>query len=124
MSINRILQNGVKKLMDTLDAGSVSIRLTYVQTVPGNYDLLTDTQVDTLTTHLNVPAVAGRTREEEVSWTPVNVDTRKLVIAYLDLQIVPTLQDYVIIDGVRFVVKKLRPVPGNSVHVIFVEGQG
>lgn len=109
----------VKKVFTSLGDLPISVDYTYV--VPGTYDPATDTMQNTGTTITGVPAVNVKLKEQELDWFPAEINTQKLLIAANDLTDPPSAQDYVTIDSVRWEVKRVSRVPGDSLWIIFIQ---
>lgn len=109
----------VQKALQTV--GDLAITLTYVYVTVGSYDVATDTQTTTTLSYPGVTAVSVALTEAEVDYFPGNRNTQKLLIAALDIGAQPKSEDYVLIDGVKWEVKRVKNVPGKSLYIIFVQ---
>lgn len=118
MGFNSRIKTLVQKAIKT--TGDLSVKITYVRRVPGAYNSATGLTLDVLTSYPNVPAILTRPTEDDADWAPVNLTTKKILIAYQDLPIAVNDSDYVIIEGVTWNLHKNRGVPGGSLHILFV----
>lgn len=113
--IKKMVQGGFDKL------GDLVTYVTYVSVTPGTYDPTTGMTADQETEYPNTRVMLVDLDETEVSWFPGEKETQKVLIAALDLPAFPTISDYLLIDGVRWQVKRRRPVPGGSLHKLFIQ---
>lgn len=109
----------VKKAMNALGDLPVAINYTYV--VPGAYDVAADTITNSLLVVSGVPAVNVKLKEQELDWFPADINTQKLLIAAVDLPSPPQSSDYVTIGTVKWEVKRVSRVPGDSLYIIFIQ---
>jgi hypothetical protein len=109
----------VQKAINT-DIGDLKSSVTYVQVTPGNYNPTTDTVSTTETTHSAVQCALVKLSEQDLDWFPANARGQKCLIPYLNLTITPKEDDYLTIDGERWDVYKIKPLPGTPVHVLFL----
>ena len=108
-------------IVDQVIPGAV-VRVTYVAVaVSDSYDATAGLPTVTPTSYTNVPAAPCRLTDEEMEWFPANKETQKILIAYLDLPIVPVASDYVTMDGVRWSVIKVRHWPAKAGFAIFLQ---
>jgi len=114
-TIKQAVKTGMKAV------GDVRVFITYTSVTLGSYDPETDTTAETVVNYTNVPAVNAKLVEREVEWFPADVITQKLLIAALDLPVVPKADDTVTIDGSVWQVKRVNRVPGDSLWVVFVQ---
>lgn len=113
--VKKLVQQAIKKVDD------LASRVTYVSVSVGSYTVATDAVAKTETTYANVPCVQTKLVEDDLEWFPANMKGQKLLIAYNDLPIVVTDDDYVLIGGVKWEIVKIREVPGNSLWILFVK---
>lgn len=118
MALNAKIKSLVKKAMVILDDLAVSI--TYTRVVVGAYNAATDGQTVTNTVLTNVKAVALSLTEEDLEWWPANMKGRKFLVAYNDLPITPTDDDYITYNGKDWQIYKTKAVPGESLHIFWV----
>ena len=118
MALSAKVKGLVKKAIQSLD--DLASTVTYVQVVPGVYNPATDVVASTTTTHTLVPAVLAKLDETDLDWWPANMIGQKVLIAYNDLPIVPTDDDYMTIDGNNWNVYRIKGVPGGSLHIFYV----
>lgn len=109
----------VQKALQTV--GDLAVSLTYVSVTVGAYDVASDVLSTTTLSYPNVTAVSGALTEAEVDYFPGNRNTQKLLIAALDLEVEPKTEDYVLIDAVKWEVKRVKSVPGKSLYIVFVQ---
>lgn len=112
--IKKLVQTAISKVGDLADM------ITYVSVVPGAYDPASNTTADTTQSYQFRCVVTGL-NEEETAWFLPDAVTQKLVIAALDLPVRPDRADYVLIEGVRWEVKKVKGVPGRSVWLVYIQ---
>jgi hypothetical protein len=112
----------IKKMVKQaiVKVGDLASVVTYVSVVVGAYDPVNNTTNDTETQY-TLRAVVTGLNEEESAWFLPDAITQKLIIAALDLPVKPERADYVLIDGTRWEVKKIKGVPGNSLWRIYVQ---
>lgn len=109
----------VQKALQTV--GDLALTLTYVYVTVGAYDASTDTLSSTTLSYPDVTAVSVSLTEAEVDYFPGNRNTQKLLIAALDIGAPPKVEDYVLIEGTKWEVKRVKNVPGKSLYIIFVQ---
>lgn len=120
MAISRAKINSlVKKAFTAL--GDIPLSITYTYVTPGAYDPLTDTLTTTTVVVNNVKAVNVALKEQEMDWFPADINTQKLLIAAVDLPSTPTASDFVLIGGVRWEVRRVNRVPGESLYTLFIQ---
>lgn len=109
----------VRKAFQTV--GDLKQTVSYTRVVPGIYDPATDTTSDTVTT-TEIEVIPVALTDKELEWFPsVESATQKLLIKAEDLTAVPTLSDYVTIDGVKWEVKRTKQVPGGALYTVFIQ---
>jgi hypothetical protein len=113
--LKKLVQSAIQK------TGDLAARVTYVKVVPGVYNPTTDATADTLTTYTNVPVVLTNPTKAESEYFLPDKITQKVILAALDLPVVPGSPDYFLIDGVRWEINRIKSVPGNSLWVIFIQ---
>jgi hypothetical protein len=109
----------VQKAINT-DIGDLKATLTYVQVTVGNYNPTTDVVATTLVTHTLVKCALVKLSEADLDWFPANARGQKCLIPYLNLTITPKEDDYVEIDGERWDIHKIKPLPGTPVHILYL----
>lgn len=114
-NVSKLVQNAIKK------TGDLAARVTYVRVVPGAYNPTTDTAADTETSYTNIPVVLTNLDQTESDWFLPDKIMQKMVVAALDLPVSPLVTDYVLIDGVKWEVKRIRTVPGNSLWLVYIQ---
>lgn len=112
--IKKLVQKAIKT------AGDLAAPITYVHVTPGTFDPTLGVTIDAETQY-QVKAVLSNLNEEESAWFIPDIITQKLIVAALDLPVRPDRSDYVWISGVRWEVKKVKGVPGDSVWRIYVQ---
>lgn len=101
-------------------AGDIPVPVDYVSVATGAYDPATNARVETLTTvTINVFNV-GLT-QSEVEYFPADRDAQKLIVVGTDLTFIPKVTDRVLIGGVRWEVKRVKRVPGDSIYIVFIQ---
>lgn len=97
---------------------------TYVSVDVGSstYDPVTRTVTRVDVDYTSVPMVlAGLTDDEAADGTMPAVVTMKILIAANDLGAEPKLQDRVhLVNGIKYLVEKIKGVPGDGLHILFV----
>jgi hypothetical protein len=109
----------VKKAFNSL--GDIPLAITYTYVTPGTYDPLTDTLTSSTVVVTDVPAVNVKLKEQEMDWFPTDINTQKLLIAAVDLPNPPSASDYVTIASVRWEVKRVSRVPGDSLYILYIQ---
>lgn len=95
--------------------------ITYIGTGERVYDPTTRSYNSTDTNYENIPAVLAKFKVDEIDESVVSATDLKVLIAALDLPVVPKTQDQVqTVDGSVFNVERLLGVPGDSLHVLHV----
>lgn len=117
-NFDKILKTAVSKIFDTID--SVTTLVTYVRSVPGAYNAATDVVTKTDTQYPNIKALRTKIVEDDADWLISNTKMQKLYIPYNALPFTATDDDYVLIGGIKWNVHKIREVPGESVHILYV----
>ena len=113
------INNLVKKAFTSL--GDIPLTITYTYVTPGAYDPLTDTVTNATTVVSNLSAVNTKLKEQEMDWFPTDINTQKLLIAAIDMPSTPSASDYVTIAGVRWEVKRVGRVPGDSLYILYIQ---
>lgn len=101
--------------------GDLKETVTYSRVTLGAYDAVTDTRATT-TNDTVLGAVITNLSDMEVDYFPSDIVTMKVIIAAIDLPLVPEVTDYVTISGVRWEVKRVKRVPGDSIFIVYVQG--
>lgn len=109
----------VQKAMQKV--GDLATLVDYNSIVVGAYNETTDVVTKVTTTYEDVTAVEVALSEQEVDYFAGNRNTLKLLIAALDLAVAPKVEDTITINGALWEVKRVKAVPGNSLHIIFVQ---
>jgi hypothetical protein len=118
MGLRDKVAKSVQKALQSV--GDLADTVTYVSVTLGVYDPATDTQVRTTVAHPVTAAQVALT-EAEVDYFAGNRNTVKLLIAGLDLPTQVQPEDYVMIGSVRWEIKRIKGVPGKSLHIIFLQ---
>ncbi len=113
------IKNAVKSALVATDDLSKSVA--YVRVTPGGYNPETNALTTVETTTPIEYCVTVNLSEAEVDYFPANRNTQKLLIAAVDLAFIPAVNDYVLIDTVKWEVKRVKRVPGDSLFIIFVQ---
>lgn len=115
--IQGIVQNTLKMLLDF----GLGKKITYTQVSNISYDPLTGNTTPITQVHSNVVSVLLTFSAEEKTEDVVVITDRKALIAYKDLPIVISNNDYFIDpDGARWEIKKNLGFPGDPVHKLHV----
>ena len=117
IAVNALLKRLAKQVIDDLD---VHTAFTYVRSVPGSYDPATDTVTVANTSYAGLNGIETRIIEDDADYIVQNVKMKKLIVPYNSLLFVPTDDDYVTIDGVRWNIHKIKTVPGNAIYIFFI----
>lgn len=114
--VAKAIQKGMAKF------ANLRIVLDYVSATPGTYDPDLDTVTTLTETVADVFAMAVKLKDQEIDWFPADIITQKLLIPSLDLPgVTPDVNDYVLISGTRWNVKRVSRLPGDPLWVIFVQ---
>jgi hypothetical protein len=119
MALSNTITAAVKTAMNAI--GDLKTPITYTRVEPGNYDPATDTTLDVTQAYPIEAPIVGLT-EDEMAWIATDKKGAKLLIAAADLPVVPLITDYVLIDGARWEVVKIKRVPGNSLWILVIQG--
>jgi hypothetical protein len=89
------------------------------QTGGGSYNPATGKMASRLTVYPNVPMILTRFQIAEMDDQIVPVTDRKVLIAALDLAVVPKVQDMIYLkDGDTYMVERVMSVPGDSLYIL------
>lgn len=118
MGLRETLQQGALRAIQA--TGNLAVDLTYVHVAPGNYNPATGLTADVTTSYpLKLPLL--RLLENELGWFPVPDKTRRVIVPWLMLPIEVGNNDYVLIDGGQWEVKKIRGVPGDAIRILYLQ---
>ena len=118
MALKETISKAVKAAFKA--TGDLPVCCVYTRVVPGVYDTGTNLMATAeFPITLDIPFV-GLT-EAEVDYFPANRNTQKGLIAGADISFVPSTLDYITIDTVRWEVKRVRRVPGDSLFIVFIQ---
>lgn len=110
---------GVMKILGQDDG--LAPFVTYVETGARTYNTTTRTYSSSDTDHENVPAVLAKFKVDEMDDEVVSATDLKVLIAALDLPVIPKSQDQIrTADGTVYNVERLMGVPGESLHILHV----
>lgn len=118
MGINARIKAAVSRAIELAD--DIRTTMTYRRVTLGAYDATTDTRAETVTDYTLVTALVGLS-DQEVDYWPADIVTQKILIASNDLPVVPQVTDYVLINGIRWEVKRVKTAPGGSLFVVFIQ---
>lgn len=118
MGLSANLKSLVKQAF--VATGDLPTLVNFVEVTPGAYDPATDSTTSAETTHTNVPALLVRLTDDEVTWFPADAIMQKALIAYEDLELIPEPHDYLTISGINWQISKIKQVPSNAVHILFI----
>lgn len=100
--------------------GNVALDITYVSVAAGTYDVDTDSYASTETS-LSVKGIKYKSQEQNQDYKKTVLEQTKILIAGEALaSITPKESDYMIIAGVRYEIKEIKPAPVNAVFVFIV----
>lgn len=121
VDVAKLAQKAMKTASDVADATEP---VTFVRSVPGNYNPTTGVPDETLTEYVIERALLTDISEAEQRMLgPVDKLTQKMIIAALDLAIVPARSDYVVdADGIRWEILRIKKVPGGSIYIVYLMG--
>jgi len=122
MGFKSLLQQQVQGVMDILgqDDG-LAPNCVYVQKGSRAYDTSTRTYSSVDTSYPDVPAVLAKFSIEEMDDEVISATDLKVIIAALDLPVLPKTQDQVVTDtGETYNVERLMGVPGDSLYILHV----
>lgn len=97
--------------------------VSYVHVAPGAYDPTSGAGVDVATPH-TLQVFEGVLNETEMGWFPAPDKVTKLISSYgtwAAAGITPGRNDYVIIDGAHWEVKRVRTLPTEAATILYVE---
>jgi hypothetical protein len=116
-----MIQKQVQNAMSMLGGMSLAENITYYHVTTPTYDPETGVVTDNAQSFSNISAVLpGFSLDEKDDSVVVQTD-RKALIAYNDLPIEPTENDYfTTAAGDKWEVKKALGVPGDSLHKLHV----
>lgn len=121
MALKDTIQAQVRNAMSILGGMELTSVITYFQVTAPSYDPATGVITPGATSTPGVKAVLASFSLNEKDGAIVVVTDRKAIIAYLDLPIAPAENDYfTTADSVRWEVKRVLGVPGDSVHILHV----
>ena len=122
MALKTDIQGLVKNTMDLLAGFQLAEKITYYHVTDISYNPSTGASTPTSVTYSNKTAVLLTFTAEERTEDVVVITDRKVLIAYNDLKIVPTSNDYFTVNktGERWEVKKVMGLPGEPMHKLHV----
>lgn len=115
------LRSAVTKAFEAIGNDGLLTFVTYVQVTPGAYNPTTDAMTTTTITHTNVRAALVKVRDDERDWAPNDARVQKALIPYADLPIIPQNQDHILINSVKWDIKRINSLPGTPVHILFIQ---
>lgn len=89
----------------------------------GVYNVSTDT-VTVASTVISVRAVLARFSKWEIQNQVADIQDQKAIIAASDLGVTPSLRDFILISGDRWVVQRIQTVPGQGVYIFQISPSG
>lgn len=122
MGFKSLIDNQVKGAMKILgQVDGLAPFGVYVQKGERVYDAATRTYTSTDTNHSNIPMVFAKFKVDELDNEVVTSTDQKVLVAALDLPIVPKSQDAIIdAKGDTYNIERLLGVPGDSLHILHV----
>lgn len=118
MAIKSKLKALAQKAM--IATGDLRTSITYSRVTLGAYDPATDVRAETVST-TTLLAVLTNISDMEVDYFPTDIVTQKVIIAGSDLPIVPEVTDYITIGAVRWEVKRVKRIPGDSIYIVYIQ---
>lgn len=122
MALRRDIQGIVQDAMKLVKSFDLSSVITYYQVGNISYDPVTGLSTPALNVYNNLTAVLTTFSADEKTEDVAVITDRKALIAYNDLKIIPSNNDYFIDNktGERWEVKKVIGFPGEPLHKIHV----
>lgn len=120
MGLREILADAAVKGVAAL--GNAADDISYYRVAVTGYDVNTDTNVSAETL-LQCKGAVYKSKVETQDYKRTDLEETKVLIAgkvFADAGIEPDEQDYMIIKGVRYEIKNIRPAPTNAVWVFTV----
>jgi len=91
---------------------------TYTQVAIGTYDRATDTQVETPTT-FTIDGVLTREKNREDD-KAVELNRLQFIVAALNMPVEPSLDDSLVILGIKYEINDIKHVPGRAIYTFFI----
>jgi hypothetical protein len=121
MALKDTLFTAVNTIMTALE--DVPMMISYYSVSPtGSYNVATDSLSKTETL-ISCQAVKYKSKVETQDWKKTELDETKILIAgsvFVDAAVTPKEDDYMIVEGVRYEIKNIRPAPTNALYVFVV----
>jgi len=120
MSLKAILSNAVDKAMAALD--DVPLTISYYSVVTGGYSVATDS-INVTETLISCQGIKYKSKVETQDWKKTELDETKILIAgsvFSAAGISPKEDDYMLVEGVKYEIKNIRPAPTNALYVFVV----
>lgn len=120
MGLKGTLFDAVDKAFAALD--DLPQTILYYSVTLGGYNLVTDS-ISTATTLITCQGVKYKSKVETQDWKKTELDETKIMIAgsvFANAAIVPKEDDYMLVDGVKYEIKNIRPAPANALYVFVV----
>ena len=116
------LRGTVKKFVTMAfdQVGDLKDTVEYHHVVAGGVDPVTDTQMNTETVETFL-CVKAKLSDQELDYFPGPLITERLFIPWNVFTGEPKEPDYVMIEGVRWEVRRSRGVPGNSLWIVYIQ---
>lgn len=120
MGLREILSDAAVKGVAAL--GNAADDINYYQVSVGGYDVSLDSNVSTETL-IQCKGVLYKSKIETQDYKRTDLEETKVLITgkvFADAGVTPDEQDYMIIGGVRYEIKNIRPAPTQAIWVFVV----
>jgi hypothetical protein len=119
MGLRDTLRASVKAAFRAL--GDLVTNVTFESVTVGAYDPTSDAHANTTVSYVIPEVVLVGLTEAESQWFPPDRVTQKMLIAAVDLPVVPKNDDHVLIDGTTWMIIRVKGVPGTSLWTVFLQ---
>lgn len=96
------------------------VTLTYVSVALGAYNAATGVRASVPTNYTPVTLLTGL-EDREQAWFPADANVQKAIIPFSALSVAVSSQDYFLIDGVRWEIKKVLTPPTQAIRKFYIE---
>lgn len=117
LDLKKLVKNAFKSVKSLTNA---PVEVVYHRVTPGVYNPATDTTSDTEVTY-TIEVIVATASEAEIVNLPADRITQKVLIAGADLPVAPGLDDYIMISGRRWNVKRVKLLPTNPLFIVFTQ---
>lgn len=118
MGLRGIVKKYVTQAFDKI--GDLKDTVEYHHVTAGAVDALTDTQTNVEVVE-TFQCVQAKLSDQELDYFPGPLVTERLIVPWNVFTGEPKEPDYVVINGVRWEVRRARGVPGGSVWIIYIQ---